>query len=49
MGVQNVERLSIGQWLAIVEGWNAAHADKPRAPSDGEFEAAMAAAKDMGL
>ncbi len=49
MGVQNVERLSIGQWLAMVEGWIAAHADKPRAPSDDEFEAALSAAKGMGL
>lgn len=44
MGVQNVGDLSFGQWAATAEGWAKAHGgNKPKAPSDAEFDAAMAA------
>jgi hypothetical protein len=41
MNVHNVRDLSLGQWTAIVRGWNRAHSDKVDPPSVEEFEAAM--------
>jgi len=43
MQVQNVMSLSLGEWTAILRGWNRAHSDKVDPPSIEEFEAAMAA------
>jgi hypothetical protein len=44
MQVQNVMLLSLGEWAAIMRGWNRAHSDKVDPPSVEEFEAAMMAA-----
>lgn len=44
MSIQNVERLSLGQWNVAVKAWNKANGAKPKAPSDDEFEAAVALA-----
>lgn len=33
---------SLGQWLAVIAGWNRAHGgDKPAPPTDEEFDRAM--------
>ena len=46
MNVQNVERLSLGEWVATVRAWNRMHGGgKTDAPSEEEFEAAMLAAR----
>lgn len=46
MGIHDVGRLSLGQWSAMVGGWNKAHGDnKPKPPSDAEFEAAVMRAR----
>jgi len=46
MGVQNVGDLSLGQWSAIIHGWDEAHGDKKIAPpTEDEFEAAVLAAR----
>jgi hypothetical protein len=42
--VANVMSLSLGEWAAIVRGWNRTHSDKVDPPSVEEFEAAMMAA-----
>jgi hypothetical protein len=41
MGVQDIRDLSLGQWTAIVRGWNRANSDKVDPPSVEEFQAAM--------
>lgn len=39
-----VGAMSLGQWYAVLTGWNAAHnGDKPSAPTDEEFFAAIEA------
>lgn len=45
MNVANVGSLSLGQWSAVVQGWNEAHGGKRQAPSDEEFDQAMASAQ----
>jgi hypothetical protein len=47
MQVQNVMSLSLGEWAAIMRGWNRAHSDKVDPPSVEEFEAAMLAANGV--
>jgi hypothetical protein len=47
MGVSDVGRLSLGEWAAIIRRWNIAHADKPEAPTDDEFDRAVEAARAM--
>lgn len=44
-----VGALSLGQWLAVVQGWNKAHSGKETvsAPSDDEFEQAILAARSI--
>lgn len=44
MRVANAMSLSLGEWAAIVRGWNRAHSDKVDPPTVEEFEAAMTAA-----
>lgn len=44
MRVADVMSLSLGEWAAIVRGWNRAHSDKVDPPTVEEFEAAMLAA-----
>lgn len=42
MNVQDVGSLSLGQWMAILRGWNKAHGDNtPQPPTREEFEAAV--------
>jgi hypothetical protein len=49
MGVNDVGRLSLGEWTAICRAWNRAHGGaKAEAPSDDEFEAAVLAARGVG-
>lgn len=48
MGVQNVMSLSLGEWLVIAGHWAKAHADKPPAPSEEEFEEAVLASRGIG-
>lgn len=45
----DVGAMSMGQWLAVVQGWNRTHAEKAAmaAPSDDEFEAAILAARSI--
>ena len=46
MGVQDVGRLSLGQWGAICRQWAKAHGEgKPDAPSDDEFDRAVTKAR----
>jgi hypothetical protein len=47
MNVQDLGRLSLGEWAATVRGWNSIHGNgsKSDAPSEGELEAAMLAAR----
>lgn len=41
--------MSLGQWLAVVSGWNAAHSDRDQvaAPNDEEFEQAVLAVRSI--
>jgi hypothetical protein len=41
MGVGDVMSLSLGEWAAILRGWNRAHTGKVDPPTVEEFEAAM--------
>jgi hypothetical protein len=46
MSVPDVGRLSIGEWAAVVRGWEIAHgAKKMRPPSEDAFENAVLAAR----
>ncbi|WP_165815998.1 hypothetical protein [Kumtagia ephedrae] len=46
MGIHDVGSLSLGQYLAMVRGWNRAHGDnKPKPPSGAEFDAAVGRAR----
>jgi len=45
MGVAHWGTLSLGQWEAICRGWIRAHGGKIEAPTDAEFEAAVASAR----
>jgi len=41
MQLHNVMSLSLGEWAAILRGWNRAHSGKVDPPTVEEFEAAM--------
>ena len=43
MQMTDVMALSLGEWVAILRGWNRAHSDKVDPPTVYEFEAAMMA------
>lgn len=46
MQVQNVGRLSLGQWIAIRKGWDARHGgEKAPAPTEDEFDLAVMRAR----
>ncbi|MFC3209199.1 hypothetical protein [Aquamicrobium soli] len=47
MGVKDVGSLSLGEWAAITRRWNLAHAEKPEAPTDDEFDRAIEAARSV--
>ncbi len=48
MGIQDVGRLSLGQWMAIQRAWQKANsASKVDAPSEDEFEAAVMEARGV--
>jgi hypothetical protein len=45
MGAGDPMSLSLGEWIALCDGWNRAHGKSTVAPpSDAEFDAAVAAA-----
>lgn len=46
MGIQDVGRLSLGEWSAICRGWAKAHGENTVAPpTEDEFDRAVAAAR----
>jgi hypothetical protein len=48
MGIHDVGGLSLGQYLAMLRGWNRVNGDNtPRAPTDEEFEEAVARARRL--
>lgn len=47
MGVHNPMDLSLGEWTAIVKGWNKAHQKTPDPPTMAEFEQAVAASRSI--
>jgi hypothetical protein len=47
IGCNDVMRLSIGEWAAVVEQWNRANAKTPEPPSVEEFEAAVIASRNV--
>lgn len=48
MSLRRVEQMSLGQYLATVQGWAAAHgAQKTKAPSEDEFDLAVMAARGV--
>ena len=50
MNVQDVGRLSLGEWAATARAWNHLHGggSKSDAPSEDELEAAMLAVRGAG-
>ncbi|MBN9018722.1 MAG: hypothetical protein J0H11_15015 [Rhizobiales bacterium] len=45
MNIADVGDLTIGQWAANVRHWQKAHATKPSAPSEDEFDLAVMQAR----